>query len=140
MELAQAREVLSTVAKHVDSRVRLMLSEDSSMEAELFVRALNVAVGALSTQIRESSRVKMLPPNAGTPWSEAADRKLVEWFDAGHSVTQLADGFQRTTGSIASRLVRIGRVPDRHAAWIANRHSIRARDVSGNLELVQQLL
>jgi hypothetical protein len=53
------------------------------------------------------------PPNSGTPWSEAEDRKLVAAFDLGSTELQIAAAHQRTPGAIHARLIKLGKLePD----------------------------
>jgi hypothetical protein len=45
----------------------------------------------------------------------------------GRPVTDIAAAFYRTRRSIASRLVRLGKAPDRQSALVANLHSTSNR-------------
>ena len=49
------------------------------------------------------------PPNAGRPWTEEDDRRLVEAFDGGADERELAEAFGRSRISVRSRLIRLGR-------------------------------
>jgi hypothetical protein len=49
------------------------------------------------------------PPNAGQPWSEDEDRRLVEAFDGGAAEREIAAAFGRSRTSIRARLMRLGR-------------------------------
>ena len=49
-------------------------------------------------------------PSAYLPWDEAQDEKLTKLFREGKSTVNLATMFERTKGSIRSRLVKLGLV------------------------------
>jgi hypothetical protein len=93
------------------------------MQSADVVRALHVAAVAIDHEVQKGERRSALPPNAGKPWNIADDETLRGLFDAGRPVADIAKTFQRTQGSIASRLVMLGKVPDRESAFVANLHS-----------------
>jgi hypothetical protein len=51
---------------------------------------------------------KNLPANAGKPWTSEEDNKLKACYEAGMSRKELCSEFERTSGSITSRLARLG--------------------------------
>lgn len=55
---------------------------------------------------------KAMPGNAGKKWDAEQERMLTESFAAGMSVAVLAQLYERTEGSIASRLFRLGLIAD----------------------------
>ena len=54
-----------------------------------------------------------LPENSGKPWSHEMDKILCEMYDQGASKKELCDYFKRTSGAIAARLVRLGKIEER---------------------------
>ena len=55
------------------------------------------------------------PPNpsqtqAGNAWTEHEEQQLVQAFDVGTAVAEIARAHQRTRGAITSRLIRLGRL------------------------------
>jgi hypothetical protein len=54
--------------------------------------------------------------NAGKPWNSELDAELAEKWNAESSIAEIARHFSRTTGAIASRLVRLGLVESREDA------------------------
>jgi hypothetical protein len=74
------------------------------------VRALFVARTAVEARARTRHRAP-LPGNAGKPWTEEEDRKLLAEFDRGRSITELAHLHGRTAAGIQARLEKHGRVP-----------------------------
>jgi hypothetical protein len=62
-------------------------------------------------------RRSQAPANAGKPWTEQEDRELLEKFDAGETVAQLAEAHDRTPAGIHARLVRHGRLQGTGPQW-----------------------
>ena len=56
---------------------------------------------------------KPQPENAGKPWNDADDAVLCQMFDAGGSKKEMCAYFKRSEGSLAARLVRLGKISDR---------------------------
>jgi hypothetical protein len=108
MDLATARRTLEALADGVDPRTGEVLSPGSPIESADVVRALHVAVSAIDHEARKQERKSALPSNAFRPWNTKDDHTLSDLFDSGRSVADIANTFQRTKGSIASRLVRFG--------------------------------
>ena len=59
------------------------------------------------------------PARQGSAWDEDDDVALGEGWKAGHTVKALAMQLERTTGAIASRLVRVGLEPTKEAVRLA---------------------
>ena len=72
--------------------------------------ALASAALALERQLRLAARRGELPPNVGKPWSADEDTTLLEQFDAGTAVNELAERLGRTRTGIRLRLERHGRL------------------------------
>jgi len=124
MDLTVARRTIEALADGVDPRTGEALPSGSPIDSPDVVRSLHVAaLAAIDGQLRKRTRNSSLPDNAGKPWRDKDDGQLVQSFDAGRPVADIAAAFHRTRGSIASRLVRLGKVPDRQSAFVANLHS-----------------
>ena len=120
MDFQTARQILEALADGVDPRTGEVLDPGSPIESAQVVRALHVAITAMDREVRKRERVSSLPLNAGKAWAVEQDHALARLFDSGGTVAAIAKELQRTRGSIASRLVRLGRVPDRQSAFVAN--------------------
>jgi hypothetical protein len=86
-----------------------LLPSGSPIESPDVVRALHVALAAIDAQIRRSDRNALLLSNAAKPWCDKDDQELAELFDSGCPIADISTAFQRTPGSIASRLLRLGK-------------------------------
>ena len=93
MDLQRAKELLSGLADGVDP-----------LTGEAFHCVLKSLPGKSS---------KPQPENAGKPWNDADDAVLCQMFDAGGSKKEMCAYFKRSEGSLAARLVRLGKISDR---------------------------
>jgi hypothetical protein len=50
---------------------------------------------------------KNLPSKAYEPWSEEADKRLIDLYNQGKTVKELSEIFGRTSGAISSRLRKL---------------------------------
>ena len=108
MDNAKALETLRRLADGIDIQSGQPLPEDSQFNHPDAIRALFAAIEALEAASKKDADKKQLPPMAGGKWDEAENTRLVEGFEAGTSVEDLAAAHQRTTGAIRSRLVKMG--------------------------------
>ena len=109
MDHTEAHKILSALADGCDPTTGEKV-EGSILQRGDVIRALHSAIRALEASARSntrSSRARM-PANAGKAWTEQKDRELLEKFDAGQTVAQLAQAHDRTPAGIHARLVRHG--------------------------------
>jgi len=116
MDTIKARHILEALADGLDPTTGEGLAPGSPIESPEVIRALHVALDALDRQIKKRERDTAAPGNAGKSWSPDEDAALAEAFDAGERLAEIASRFGRAEESIAARLVRIGKAPDRQAA------------------------
>lgn len=119
MDDNKALSIVSALANGVNPQTGEMFEVDSPYQAADVIRALYVAVRALEMSKRSKTRGvrPRMPGNAGKPWAEHEDVELLEKFDAGVSVAQLAQAHDRTMAGIQARLERHGRLPGQGLQW-----------------------
>src|SRR5262245_20698104 len=119
MDDNKALGIVSALANGVNPQTGEMFEVDSPYQAADVIRALYVAVRALEMSNRSKSRGlrARMPANAGKPWAEQEDVELLEKFDSGQSLTQLAQAHDRTLAGIQARLERHGRLPGQGLQW-----------------------
>lgn len=116
MDEDKALDIVAALANGVNPMTGEALAADSIYQAGDVIRALYVAMQAL--QARRSRRLRApVPGNAGKPWSTAEEQQLLEQFEAGASLAEMAHLHQRTVAGIQARLERHGRVPVRGGRW-----------------------
>jgi hypothetical protein len=109
MNRAEAKQTLEALANGIDPVTGEIFSGASPFDHPQVIRALFCAVRELDKR-EKRARPRDLPDNAGKPWPEEEDARLLNGFDAGVPVKELAERHARTRGSIESRLIRHGRL------------------------------
>ena len=104
MDINRAKEIISTLAEGVDPTTGEMLPNDSICNKGEIVRAFYAVLNHLD----DKKPKKNMPANAGKPWSTEEDTRLKSCYEAGMPRKELCATFERTSGSITSRLVRLG--------------------------------
>ena len=107
MELEEAIKTIRALADGVHPETGEVLQENSVCRAAQSVKALNRALGALTTQLE---REKNSPQNAGKSWTRAEDEQVCEEVRQGNDFTQIAKTHNRTVPAIVARLVKLGKI------------------------------
>ena len=125
MDIQRAKELLEVLADGVDPLTGEVLPDNHVCNKVEIVRALHCAVAvsythltlptkrqALHCAVEELSRRRRnpLPENNGKPWTEELDSELCRLFDEGMKKQELCAHFKRTSGSILSRLEKLGKM------------------------------
>ncbi|MBC7601657.1 MAG: hypothetical protein H7255_03235 [Ramlibacter sp.] len=108
MELQAARQIIDTLAQGIHPVTGEAMPDDSPYNAPPVIRALVAVSQAL--QAPPKIPVKILPVNAGKPWSDEDDQALVVAFDAGADTKTLMQRLGRTRFSVEARLVKLGKI------------------------------
>lgn len=127
MSPERAVEIIENLVDGIHPLTGEILPESNICEETGIVDALNCAIRVLNERIVaeraiEEYRRQQLnamakkseqsrqgkPDNAGKPWLLEDDKKLLKEYKSGVSVTELAEQFKRTKGSIRGRLVWLG--------------------------------
>lgn len=130
MDEAKALNILSTLANGVHPLTGEVFPADSPYQSPEVVRALFVATRSLESRSPPAKTRASLPANAGKPWVDEDDRKLLAEFDRGRTVAELAQSLGRTAAGIQARLEKHGRIqPDPNGTQ--RRWSNSGRNASG---------
>lgn len=114
MTPTEAQKIIEALAQGLDPISGASLPEGGPCSQPQVIRALFLAAKILGeSHLPPSKPAKVLPEKAGAPWKPEEDAQLLHEFDNGASIAQLMALHQRTRGSIASRLVRLGRISER---------------------------
>ena len=118
MDDTQAHQIISALADGCDPTTGEKV-EGSVLQHGDVIRALHMALRALEIRARSNVRNSRArtPANAGKPWTEQEDRALLENFDEGLSIAELARAHGRAPAGIHTRLARHGRVQDEGPQW-----------------------
>jgi hypothetical protein len=112
MTPAEAKQIIEVLAGGIDPATGEVLPDDNPLSSPHVIRALFIAAKALELMAaaKPARPAAAAPGNAGKAWTEEEDQRLVAGFDASTPVGALARTHERTTGSINSRLVKLGRL------------------------------
>lgn len=115
-ELADLLEVMGAVVKARGytwedlTKVRKKkLEERGGFEKKILLKEVFENVSS-QTESKPSSRTKKQPSNAGKPWTETEEDKLLDEFDSKMPLAEIAKEHGRTKGGIEARLVKLGRI------------------------------
>lgn len=113
MQTSEALRIIQALADGCDPNTGEVFPENSAYQHPQIVRALSAAAKALERQTRTERRTSRLPKRAGKPWDDAEDKQVLQGFDAGTTIAQLARRHDRTEGGIRARLEKLGKIqPD----------------------------
>ena len=119
MDDTHALRIISALANGLDPTSESPVESPSPIQNVEVIRALFIAVRALETTARLRTRKSRsrAPTNAGRTWTAQEDRQLLDRFDAGETVAQLAHAHERTPAGIQARLERHGRMRGPGLQW-----------------------
>jgi hypothetical protein len=119
MDDSKALGIVSALANGVNPLTGEVFEIDSVYQSADVIRALYIAVRALEMNTRPRARGSRsrLPANAGKPWSEQEDLELLEKFDEGIAIAELAQAHDRTLAGIQARLEKHGRLQGQGLQW-----------------------
>ena len=108
MDMLRAKEILEGLANGINPLTGELLAPEDSCNQPDVIRALHTILSALAKKTQKAQ-----PENAGKPWTSDDDRILAAMYDEGKTCKEICEYFKRSTGGVASRLVRLGKIPDR---------------------------
>lgn len=121
MELQNARQIIETLAQGIHPVTGEVMPEDSPYNAPPVIRALFAVAQALEAQApaARATRRGTPPINAGKPWGDAEDSKLIVDFENGVDLTTIARDLGRTRFGVEQRLIKLGKIAPPTAAALA---------------------
>lgn len=104
MDIIRAKEIIAALAEGIDPTTGEVMPDNSVCNKGEIVRAFYAVLNHLD----EKKPKKNMPVNAGKPWTQVDDEQLKIYFESGMTRKEISDNFQRSTGSITSRLTKLG--------------------------------
>jgi catalase (peroxidase I) len=108
MQERRARQILQALVQGVDPFDGEELPAGTVLQQADVLRALLAGVAALEQDAARASRRAQLPRNIGRTWSAQEQAELIEAFDAGDPLADIAEKHGRTLRAIEARLEKIG--------------------------------
>jgi len=111
MEKQAALHIVQALAQGIDPHTGETFPAASPYQHPDTVRALFEAAQALAEAMTERPRsARGALENAGKPWSDEEDQTLIDAFDAGKRIPELAEHYRRSRAAIQARLVLLGKL------------------------------
>lgn len=115
-ELADLLEVMGAVVKARGytwdelTKIRKRKHEErGGFEKKILLKEVFEGVST-RIEVASSSKTKIQPANAGKPWTNLEEDKLLDEFDSKMSIAEIAKEHGRSEGGIEARLVKLGRI------------------------------
>ncbi|HKO89303.1 MAG TPA: hypothetical protein VJU83_12405 [Burkholderiales bacterium] len=109
MDQDKALKILKALAEGIDPHTGETFPPGSPYQQADIVRALYAAMAAFDSSPKQSS-TKSGQSNAGKAWNPEEDARLLQAFEAGDSLDNLALQHGRTRLGIEARLAKFGKV------------------------------
>ncbi len=109
MDIIRAKSILESLSQGVDPQTGEILPDGNVCNQADVIRAFHLILYELEKP--KSKQAKPLPPNAGKAWTPEEENRLCELFEQGVSTSEIGQTLGRTASGIASRLMRLGRLP-----------------------------
>lgn len=113
MRTVDALQIITALSEGANPDTGVVLSAESHFNNPQTIRALLVAKESLEKSLKIEKRKGDLPDNAGKPWKPEEEAELASRFDSGMDINGLTKLHGRTKGSIAARLMRLGKINER---------------------------
>ncbi len=110
MDITRAKELLSALADGIDPFTGELLPQNHVCNQPEMIRAFHEVLNVIP-----SPKKKILPRNAGKPWTNIEEEKLLEEFDSGMTISAIAKEHGRSNGAIESRLSDLGKIKDTYS-------------------------
>ena len=110
MDVGSAIKIVTALANGVDLHTGEVMQIEGPFQNPNTVRALFLAIKGLELLEAKEKRSNRLPSSAGKAWTTSDENELVEEFDTGSKIKELAEKHGRTVGAIRSRLIKLGKI------------------------------
>jgi hypothetical protein len=108
MQEIRARQILQSLVQGVDPFSGEELPESTVLQQAEVLRALLAGVAALEQGAARASRRATLPRNIGRSWSAEEQSALIDAFQSGEALAEIAARHGRTLRAIEARLEKLG--------------------------------
>jgi hypothetical protein len=104
----RSRDVLRALIQGNDPDTGEKLDKDTVLNRGDVIRALVAAIVALENENARAIRRAQLPESVGKSWSEDEGRRLIDEFQQGVPIPDIAESHGRTVRAIEARLEMLG--------------------------------
>jgi catalase (peroxidase I) len=108
MQEQRARQILQSLVQGLDPFNGEELPPGTVLQQADVLRALLAGVAALEQLAARATRRSQLPQNIGRSWSAAEQSSLIDAFQSGEPLDEIASRHGRTLRAIEARLEKLG--------------------------------
>ena len=108
MQEQRARQILQALVQGVDPFNGEDLPAGTVLQRAEVLRALLAGVAAIEQNAARASRRAQLPQNIGRAWTEEEQGSLIDAFQSGEALGEIAVRHGRTLRAIEARLEKLG--------------------------------
>lgn len=108
MQENRARQILQSLVQGLDPFSGEDLPSGTVLQQADVLRALLAGVAALEQGLARASRRAQLPRNIGRSWSAEEQGTLIDAFQSGEGLAEIAERHGRTLRAIEARLEKLG--------------------------------
>jgi len=109
METVEARKIIRNLADGIDPVTGEVFPMDSPYQHPQVIRSLYDALAAMDRQ-KKARQVDPLHLKAGSPWTNEEEAQLIDAFDSGMQIEDLAKIHSRSLAAITARLEKLGKI------------------------------
>jgi hypothetical protein len=108
MQEIRARQILQSLVQGLDPFSGKDLPSGTVLQEADVLRALLAGVAAIEQGLARASRRSQLPKNIGRNWSAEEQSALIDAFQSGEGLGDIAERHGRTLRAIEARLEKLG--------------------------------
>jgi predicted RNA-binding protein YlqC (UPF0109 family) len=108
MQEQRARQILQSLVQGVDPFNGDELPSGTVLQQADVLRALLAGVAAMEQNALRAERRSQLPQNIGRTWSESEQTALIDAYQSGEPLGEIASRHGRTVRAIEARLEKLG--------------------------------
>jgi hypothetical protein len=112
MQELRARQILQSLVQGLDPSTGHELPAGTVLQQADVLRALLAGVAALEQGVARASRRAQLPRNIGRSWTAEEQSQLIDAFQSGDDLTEIATRHGRTLRAIEARLEKLGLITE----------------------------
>lgn len=110
MDVNKAINIITLLAEGINPYNSEKLPINSPYQNPDTIRALYVAIRGLKRLEEEERKMASMPKNFGKKWDSDEEKQVLEFFDNGIDLKEIARMLERTSGAIRSKLIEFGRI------------------------------
>ncbi len=108
MQEIRARQILQSLVQGLDPFSGEELPSGTVLQQAEVLRAMLAGIAALEQGLARTSRRAQLPKNIGRAWSAEEQGALIDAFQSGEELAEIAERHGRTVRAIEARLEKLG--------------------------------